>query len=114
MPARKEHLYVLRDLALPKRTGRLAKEDLQALKTIADWTRDFVAQPHPHVGRRGPVPTIFSNLKVDLSRQVFSLTGEPMITAPAESPNVATPTPSIGCSPEPARRAQAGVPHGHP
>jgi hypothetical protein len=55
MPARKEHLYVLRDLALPKRTGRLAKEDLQALKTIADWTRDFVAQPHPHLGRGGPV-----------------------------------------------------------
>ena len=55
MPARKENLYVLRDLALPKRTGRLSKEDLQALKTIADWTRDFVAQSHPHLGRGGPV-----------------------------------------------------------
>ena len=55
MPARKEHLYVWRDLALPKRTGRLSKEDLQALKTIAEWTRDFVAQSHPHLGRGGPV-----------------------------------------------------------
>ena len=55
MSARMEDLYLLRDLALPRRTGRLSKEDLQAVKTIADWTRDFVAQPHPQVGRAGSV-----------------------------------------------------------
>jgi hypothetical protein len=55
MPVRKENLYLLHELALPRRTGRLPKEDLQALKIIADWTRDFVAQPHPDLGRGGPV-----------------------------------------------------------
>ena len=55
MPARKENLYLMRDLASPKRTGRLSNEDLQALKTIANWTRDSVAQPHPDLGRRGAV-----------------------------------------------------------
>jgi hypothetical protein len=55
MPVRKENLYLLHELALPRRTGRIPKDDLQALKTIADWTRDFVAQAHPDLGRGGPV-----------------------------------------------------------
>jgi hypothetical protein len=55
MSALKENLYLLRDLALPRKTGRLSREDLQAVKAIADWTRDFVAQPHPHLGRGGTV-----------------------------------------------------------
>ena len=55
MSSRTENLYLLRDLTSPKRTERLSKEDLQAVKTVADWTRDFVSQGHPQLGRNGTV-----------------------------------------------------------
>ena len=55
MPALKENLHLIRELSLLERTGRLPQEDLQALKAVADWTREHVSQPHVHLGRAGTV-----------------------------------------------------------
>jgi len=55
MPARRENLYLLQDLAIYPKTKRLSNDELQALRKIADWTRDFVSRPHVNLGREGPV-----------------------------------------------------------
>jgi hypothetical protein len=58
MPVQKDDLFLIHELVLPRKVRRLKHEsDLNALKTIADWTRDFVASEHhsKEVGRVGPV-----------------------------------------------------------
>jgi hypothetical protein len=55
MPAHTSNLFLLQDLEDPDRTTRLADGDLNALCTIADWIKTFVASPNRDLGRAGPV-----------------------------------------------------------
>jgi hypothetical protein len=55
MPANPGNLFLLQDLDDPSRTKRLADGDLNALFTVADWIKTFVATPHKDLGRAGPV-----------------------------------------------------------
>jgi hypothetical protein len=41
-------LFLLDDLETPK-------NDLSALRVVADWIKTFVARPNEHLGRAGPV-----------------------------------------------------------
>jgi hypothetical protein len=34
---------------------QLVRENLEPILTIVDWTRNYLAQPHPELGRSGPV-----------------------------------------------------------
>ena len=54
-PAKTTHLFLLEDLADVSRTQDLAESDLDALRTVADWIKTFVARPHKDLGRAGPV-----------------------------------------------------------
>jgi hypothetical protein len=49
------NLFVVEDLENAARTRELSESDLSALRGVADWTRTFVAMPHPDLGRAGPV-----------------------------------------------------------
>src|SRR5262249_18478746 len=55
MPATTTNLFLLQDLEDVSRTGPLAESDLQALHTVADWIKTFVARPNKDLGRAGPV-----------------------------------------------------------
>jgi hypothetical protein len=55
MPAQTNNLYLLEDLDDASKTRQLAKSDLAALRTVADWIKSFVARPHKDLGRDGPV-----------------------------------------------------------
>ena len=55
MPADTSNLFLLQDLEDPSRTSRLADGDLDALRTVADWIKTFVASPNKDLGRAGPV-----------------------------------------------------------
>ena len=55
MAAQTAHLYRLEDLDDASQTRPLAKSDLAALRTVADWITRFVARPHTDLGREGPV-----------------------------------------------------------
>ena len=55
MPAHTDNLFLLEDLEEPSRTRTLASSDLNALHTVADWIRTFVATPNKDLGRPGPV-----------------------------------------------------------
>ena len=55
MPAHTSNLFLLQDLEDPSRTRRLADSDLNALSTVADWIKTFVASPNKDLGRAGPV-----------------------------------------------------------
>ena len=55
MPADTSNLFLLQDLEDPSRTSRLADSDLNALRTVADWIKTFVASPNKDLGRAGPV-----------------------------------------------------------
>ena len=55
MPAPTNNLYLLEDLDDPNKTKQLAKNDLAALRTVADWIKSFVAKPHKDLGRDGAV-----------------------------------------------------------
>ena len=55
MPTNSGNLFLLQDLDDPGRTKRLADGDLNALFTVADWIKTFVATPHKDLGRAGPV-----------------------------------------------------------
>lgn len=48
-------LYLLEDLEDASKTTQLAKNDLAALSTVADWIKCFVARPHKDLDREGPV-----------------------------------------------------------
>src|ERR1700758_619934 len=49
------NLFLLEDLEDVSRTRKLAESDLNALHTVADWIKTFVARPHKDLGRAGPV-----------------------------------------------------------
>jgi hypothetical protein len=55
MPAQTNNLYLLEDLDDASKTRQLAKSDLAALRTVADWIKSFVARPHKDLGRDGAV-----------------------------------------------------------
>ena len=55
MPAQTANLYLLEDLDDASKTKQLAKSDLAALRTVADWIKSFVVRPHKDLGRDGPV-----------------------------------------------------------
>lgn len=48
-------LFLLEDLDDANKTSQLAKSDLAALRTVADWIKSFVARPHKDLGRDGSV-----------------------------------------------------------
>lgn len=48
-------LFNLWDLEDPSRTSKLADNDLNALRAVAEWINTFVARPHKDLGRAGPV-----------------------------------------------------------
>jgi hypothetical protein len=48
-------LFHPRDLEDPSRTAGLSPDDLNALRTVADWIGSFVVSPHRDLGRAGPV-----------------------------------------------------------
>jgi hypothetical protein len=54
-PAQTTNLFLLEDLDDASKTRQLAKSDLAALRTVADWIRNFVVRPHKDLGRDGPV-----------------------------------------------------------
>ena len=49
------NLFLLQDLKNSSRTGKLADNDISALRTVADWIETFVARPNKDLGRAGPV-----------------------------------------------------------
>ena len=55
MPATTTNLFLLQDLEDRSRTGQLAGNDLEALRTVADWIKTFVARPNKDLGRAGTV-----------------------------------------------------------
>ena len=55
MPADTSNLYLPQDLENSDRTSKLAASDLNALRTVANWIKNFVATPHKDLGRAGPV-----------------------------------------------------------
>ena len=55
MPAQTNNLYLLEDLDDASKTEQLTESDLDALRTVADWIKSFVACPHKDLGRSGPV-----------------------------------------------------------
>lgn len=55
MPATPTNLFLLQDLEDPRRTGKLADSDLEALQAVAGWIKTFVVQPHKDLGRAGTV-----------------------------------------------------------
>jgi hypothetical protein len=48
-------LHLVDELHDAGRTNGLAERDLTALRAVADWVEGFVVQPHPDLGRAGPV-----------------------------------------------------------
>ena len=55
MPAQTTNLFLLQDLEDSSRTRKPADSDLNALHTVADWIKTFVARPNKDLGRAGPV-----------------------------------------------------------
>jgi hypothetical protein len=55
MPTQTTNLFLLEDLEDVGRTSELAKSDLDALQTVADWIKTFVVKPHEDLGHAGPV-----------------------------------------------------------
>ena len=55
MAAQTTNLFLLQDLEDSSLTRGLAEQDLNALRTVADWIKTFVAQPNEELGRAGPV-----------------------------------------------------------
>ena len=55
MTAQTTDLLLLDDLEDASRTSKVAPSDLDALRTIADWIKTFVVQPHKDLGRGGTV-----------------------------------------------------------
>ena len=53
--AQATNLFLIEDLEDARRTRSLAESDLKALRTVVDWTKRFVVQPHKDLGRPGPV-----------------------------------------------------------
>jgi hypothetical protein len=54
-PAQATNLFLVEDLEDASRTSELAEGDLDALRTVVDWTKSFIVRPHQDLGRAGPV-----------------------------------------------------------
>jgi Domain of unknown function (DUF6875) len=55
-PAQTTNLFLLEDLEDVSRTSELAEGDLDALRSIADWIKTYVVEPHEElIGRAGTV-----------------------------------------------------------
>jgi len=48
-------LFLPDDLDDARRASELEQSDLDALRTVADWIKSFIAQPHKDLGRAGTV-----------------------------------------------------------
>jgi hypothetical protein len=55
MSTRTTDLFLLEDLEEEEKTSKLARSDVEALRTVADWIKNFVVRPHEDLGRAGPV-----------------------------------------------------------
>src|SRR5215831_12206520 len=55
MPTQTTNLFLFEDLEDAGRTSELAETDLTALRSVAEWIKTFVAQPHEDLGRAGPL-----------------------------------------------------------
>jgi hypothetical protein len=55
MATQATNLYLLEDLNDASKTNQLAKSDLTALRSVADWITSFVARPHQDLGHEGAV-----------------------------------------------------------
>jgi hypothetical protein len=56
MPTQTTNLFLLEDLEDVNKTGELPESDLAGLRSIADWIKTYVVQPHKDlVGHAGPV-----------------------------------------------------------
>jgi uncharacterized protein DUF6875 len=53
--AQTTNLFLLENLEEASRTRELAESDRNGLRAVADWTKTYVAKPHPDLGRAGPV-----------------------------------------------------------
>jgi uncharacterized protein DUF6875 len=55
-PAQTTNLFLLEDLEDVSKTSELAESDLDALRSIADWIKSYVVEPHKElIGRAGTV-----------------------------------------------------------
>jgi len=56
MPTQSKTLFLLEDLEDTSRTGELPEDDLEALRSVAEWITTYVARPHEDlVGHAGSV-----------------------------------------------------------
>jgi hypothetical protein len=55
MSTRTADLFLLEDLEEEEKTSKLARSDVEALRSVADWIKNFVVRPHEDLGRTGPV-----------------------------------------------------------
>jgi len=55
VPTQTADLFRVDELGDVGRTSALAESDLAALRSVAEWIASFVVQPHPDLGRSGPV-----------------------------------------------------------
>jgi hypothetical protein len=53
--AQTTNLFLFEDLEDASKTSELARSDLDALQTVADWVKRFIVRPHQDLGRAGPV-----------------------------------------------------------
>jgi uncharacterized protein DUF6875 len=67
------NLFLLEDLDDARRTSELARSDLDALQTVADWIKSFIVRPNDELGRAGPVCPF---LPVSLERETLWLAPE--------------------------------------
>ena len=57
-------LFLVEDLHNDSKTRELAENDLDSLRTVAEWITDFAARPHKDIGRAGTVcPFVPDSLK---------------------------------------------------
>ena len=73
MPATTTDLFLLEDLEDVSRTSELARSDLDALQTVADWIKSFIIRPNKDLGRAGPICPF---VPVSLERGTLWLTPE--------------------------------------
>lgn len=50
-----DNLFLFSDLAEGGKAAGLDANDVGALRAVADWTRRFIIQPNPELGRSGPI-----------------------------------------------------------
>jgi hypothetical protein len=51
-PAVTTNVFLFEDLEDVSRTSELARSDLGALDTVADWIKSFIVRPHKDLGAR--------------------------------------------------------------